>query len=147
MDTNEVHLIRFLEGWYRIDIHSKMYAKSKGLSYTALSVLNCIHKSRGTILTQKAICDRTNYPKQTVNSIIINFQKDNILTLCDSPDDGRTKQILLTEDGKKYCDAIFADIYRAEKAAMDRLSPKEREDLGKLIQLYASVYEEELHIL
>ena len=67
------------------------YARSVGISYTTLFVLNLI--SQHEVCTQKIICERTMLPKQTVNNVIKKLTEQGYLQLEEIPDNSKSKRI------------------------------------------------------
>lgn len=60
------------------------YAKSVGLSYTSLSVLEAIYAQPDC--TQKQLCQTCFLPKQTVNAVVTSFYKKGWVRLEEVPD-------------------------------------------------------------
>ena len=109
------------------------YAKSVGLTYMSLTVLEIISYSE-TPPTQKEICEQSHYNKQIVNSIIKSFADKGYLAFREVESDRRNKQVLLTESGKAYADEILASLWEIEQEAVTILSDKEREKLLDMLE-------------
>ena len=104
------------------------YAKSVGLTYMSLTVLQIICYNE-TPPTQKEICEQSHYNKQIVNSIIKGFTDKDYLEFREVESDRRNKQVLLTESGKKYADEILTPLWEIEQKSVTVLSDKERDNL------------------
>lgn len=131
---------RFMELMQRIDRLYEEYARAKGMTYMSMSVLETIYEHPDGC-TQKQICEETHYPKQSVNLIVKSFLLDGYVELCEIPADRRNKQIALTEAGRAYADEKVGRLWRIDQDATDCLSAPEREELLRLIGVYAESYE------
>lgn len=110
------------------------YARSVGISYTTLFVLNLI--SQYEVCTQKVICERSMLPKQTVNNVIKKLSEQGYLELEEIPDNSKSKRILFTEKGKEYAEPMIQHIYNAENTAMEQLSDSQQDELLYIMELY-----------
>ena len=109
------------------------YAKSVGLTYMSMVVLEIIYHSE-LPLTQREVCEQSHYNKQVVNSIIKNFYEKGYVSLQEVPNDRRNKHIFFTESGKKYADAILLDLWEIEKKALSVLSEEERSSMLEMLR-------------
>ena len=109
------------------------YAKSVGLTYMSLTVLQIISYAE-TPCTQKEICEQSHYNKQIVNSIIRGFTDKGYLAFREVESDRRNKHVLLTEKGKAYATEILAPLCGIEQKAITVLSKKERESLLDMLE-------------
>lgn len=132
----ENSVARFTEKWQSLGWVYEEYAKSRGLTYMSFIVLEIIytHPDR---CTQKLICERTLYTKQSVNSIIKTFWKQGYVVLKEDETDRRNKKIILTDEGKKHADEIIGEYLSVEKEAMERLSSDQWEQLVGMVQIFA----------
>ena len=96
------------------------YAKSVGLSYTSLSVLEAIYAQPDC--TQKQLCQTCFLPKQTVNAVVTSFYKKGWVRLEEVPTDRRNKTIHFTEQGFAEAQRILARVQESGRAAMAALS-------------------------
>ena len=115
------------------------YAKSIGLTYMSLTVLEIISYNE-TPPTQKEICEQSHYNKQIVNSIIKGFTDKGYLEFREVESDRRNKQVLLTDSGKAYADEILNPLWEIEQKAVTVLSDKEREKLLDMLERCYSGY-------
>ena len=115
------------------------YAKSVGLTYMSLTVLEIISYNE-TPLTQKEICEQSHYNKQIVNSIIKGFTDKGYLEFREVESDRRNKQVLLTDSGKAYADDILNPLWEIEQKAVTVLSDKEREKLLDMLERCFDAY-------
>lgn len=108
------------------------YAKSIGLTYMSLTVLQIIYHSHKTC-TQKNICEDSHYNKQIVNSIIKAFYDKGYIELKEMPEDRRNKNVTLTSSGRKYADDILLPLSEIEEKALSVISDNEKEQLVSLL--------------
>ena len=116
------------------------YAKSVGLTYMSLTVLEIISYSE-TPPTQKEICEQSHYNKQIVNSIIKGFTDKGYLEFREVESDRRNKQVLLTDSGKAYANEILNQLWEIEQKAVTVLSDKEREKLLDMLERCFDAYQ------
>lgn len=114
------------------------YARSVGISYTTLFVLNLI--SQYEVCTQKVICERSMLPKQTVNNVIKKLSEQGYLELGEMPNNSKSKRILFTEKGKKYVEPMIQHIHNAENTAMEQLSDSQQDELLYIMELYEQAF-------
>lgn len=112
------------------------YAKSTGLSYTSLSILNAIYNNPGH--TQKELAESCFLPKQTVNAVITSFLKNGWVKLEEMPEDRRNKTVNLTETGMEHAAKIIVKVRECEDKAMSGLTEEQREALLELTRMYIS---------
>lgn len=112
------------------------YAKSVGLSFTSLSILNAIYETDQC--TQKKLCQVCFLPKQTVNAVVTSFYKKGWVRLEEVPQDRRNKTIHFTELGLTEAERIIQRIRDSELTAMERLSAEERRTLLRAVERYVT---------
>lgn len=110
----------FMRKLQEIDDLYEQYAKSMGLTSVSLYILEIIY-TENCICTQKQICEKTHYPKQTVNVVIKNFWEQGYVELKEIPSDRRNKSIALTAKGKEYAKVCIERIYSIEEKAFGKL--------------------------
>ena len=120
------------------------YAKSVGLTYMSLTVLQIVCNAEEP-LTQKEICEICYYNKQVVNAITKTFYEQRYICFRELPNDRRNKHVLLTENGRQYADAVLDPLHEIEKKALIVLTDGEREQLlgmlGRCYEGYRSAYQ------
>ena len=125
---------KLIEQFQNMDNAYEAYAKSKGLTYLSLMVLDEIY-ALGDGCTQKQISEDTHYPKQSINLVVKAFLEDREL-----PENRKNKGITLTEKGRQLCDDVIVPLLRQEEAAMLEMGEKESADLLRLVELYGNAY-------
>lgn len=135
------------EKWNRIDALYSEFAKSLNLSSNGMDILYFIYKRQikeDVLCTQKDICMKYDFPKQTVNTIIAGFVKDGMVVFGEAPEDHRQKTLLLTEKGRGFCADIFHKLEQAEMRAFAKIPKGERTIMLSLMDKYAKELEQEL---
>ena len=130
---------KLIEQFQNMDNAYEAYAKSKGLNYLSLMVLDEIY-ALGSGCTQKQISEDTHYPKQSINLVVKAFLEDSIVELRELPENRKNKGITLTEKGRRLCDEVIVPLLRQEEAAMHEMGEKESAELLRLVELYGNAY-------
>lgn len=117
------------------------YAKSVGLSYMSLTVLEIIYYAPNPI-TQKEICAESHYIKQMVNTIVKNFHEAGYVEFAEVVEDRRNKYVQFTEIGRKYAEEIIKPLEKMEERAITVLSDEEREQMLEMLECCYSGYQE-----
>ena len=130
---------KLIEQFQNMDNAYEAYAKSKGLSYLSLMVLDEIY-ALGDGCTQKQISEDTHYPKQSINLVVKAFLEDGIVELRELPENRKNKGITLTDKGRQLCNEVIVPLLRQEEAAMHEMGEKDSAELLRLVELYGSAY-------
>ena len=93
------------------------WSKKHGISYHELLVLYMI-RDQG-FCTQKQICDSYLLPRQTMNHVILDLRKRELLELSPEHCTGREKAFVLSERGKAYAAPLLDSLDRIEMQAME----------------------------
>lgn len=109
------------------------YAKSVGLTYMSLTVLEIIYYAPNPI-TQKEICEESHYIKQMVNTIVKNFYENGYIEFKEVESDRRNKNVLFTSNGKEYADKIVKPLMEREEKAIAVLSNEERNEMINMME-------------
>ena len=130
---------KLIEQFQNMDNAYEAYAKSRGLTYLSLMVLDEIYDF-GDGCTQKQISEDTHYPKQSINLVVKTFLEDGIVELRELPKNRKNKGITLTDKGRQLCDDIIVPLLRQEETAMLEMGEKESSELLRLVELYGNAY-------
>lgn len=138
------HEKRFCEIMQKIDRLYEEFAKSKGLTYMSMTVLEtiCVHPDD---CTQKLISEATHYPKQSVNLIVKSFLDSGYVTLTELPEDRRNKRVALTERGHAFAEETVGELWAIDKTASGQITPRQGEELLRLLTIYTDAYEAGIH--
>lgn len=126
------NLKRFYLSWQKLNYAYEEYAKQHGLTYISLFILQLIEDG----VTQKEICDILYFPKQTVNKVILSFEKKELIKLAENSQDKRSRIILLTEKGREFQNQVIPTINQAEFTAFASLSADEQSIMTELWEIY-----------
>lgn len=120
----------------------RIWAKKCGVNYNALLVLYTLNDYR--VCTQKQICQWWALPKQTVHSILLDFERDGYLTITTNADNKRERLISFTEKGEAFSQEILSKLHRMEENAMERLGAERRRQLIECNMEYYRLLREEM---
>lgn len=126
---------RFTEKCQSMERMYEEYAKSKGLTYMSMMILEIIYR-HPDCCTQKLICEESKYSKQSVNAIIKTFWEQGYVDLKEERTDRRNKRILFTDAGRKYADGIIGRYLAVESEAMSHLTDKQWAQLIGMIDTF-----------
>lgn len=129
------NLKRFYLAWQRLNHVYEEFAKKQDLTYISMFILQLIDD--GT--TQKELCDTLFFPKQTVNKVILSFEKKGYITLAPNPRDNRSRSIMLTKKGRDFQNSVIPLIERAELETFASLSEQEQQTMTDLWEKYTSL--------
>ena len=130
---------KFREALHGIDNLYNTYAKSVGLNFEAILILELLYDSE-VKYTQKGICEKLGLPKQLVNSIIkVLWEKDYVELI--EAKDRRIKEIFLVEKGKEYAEVILKPLHNLEYKVWESFSSKEITNFAETIEKYRASFE------
>lgn len=129
------NLKRFYFAWQRLNHVYEEFAKKQDLTYISMFILQLIDD--GT--TQKELCDTLFFPKQTVNKVILSFEKKGYITLAPNPCDKRSRAIMMTKKGRDFQNAVIPIIERAELETFASLSEQEQQIMTDLWEKYTDM--------
>lgn len=136
MDNTAGYIQEYCSCLHEWDAAYEDYAKSVGLSYTSLCILNAIYETDGC--TQKQLCSLCFLPKQTVNAAVTGFYDKGWLRMQELPEDRRNKALHLTELGRSEVGLILQNLQECDRIAMGSLTESEQEQLLSLTRRYMS---------
>lgn len=136
---------RFFAELHRIDVAYADYARRVGLSDNAMTVLDYLRDHDGA--TQRAICDYTMLPRQTINNIVASFAERGLVELGESDRDRRAKTVRFTEAGRRYCNELIAPSRLAEYRAMSELDGRLRDALLKGMEIYGREFRRQIRVV
>lgn len=127
MEQNDIHedIREYYRLWREIDMVYSRLARKLGISYYSLLTLHALWEYREHC-SQKLICERWVLPKQTVNSILKEFEHQGYITFREMAEDRRNKQILLTDRGDRFARRIIGALFAVEENVMRRFSDERR---------------------
>lgn len=140
-ETFENQMERFYQLWYDIRQQYSNWAKEQGTTYNVITTIRTILKEQGHC-TQKLISQRQRLPKQTVNTILKDFEEKGFVTFSESTEDKRNKLITLTESGLTYAKETSAALYQKDYEVAEEMGLDRMESLIENLTLYAKLYRE-----
>ena len=143
MDTIQDKL---MQQFQNMDNAYEAYARSKGMTYLGLMVLEEIYEL-GSGCTQKQISDDTHYPKQSINLVVKEFLKNGVVELKELSENRKNKGITLTKKGQLLCKDIVVPLLRREEQTMTAIGDAESRELIRLLELYGKNYCEQIEQL
>jgi len=138
-DFQKVTPATLKEIWHKMDSLYVFYAKSVGLNFTTILVLQLLYDS-ADVYTQKEVCEKLSLPKQLVNSIIKSFWEQGYVELKEAKD-RRNKKIIVTGKGMEYAAKVLKPLKDAESIIWDSLSAEELNTLAKIMEKQLKAYE------
>lgn len=116
------------------------WSKKHNISYNEMLVLYTIRENG--YCTQKQICDNYLLPRQTINHVITNMRKEEILIYNKEKSLGREKAFSLTEKGETYAKEFLLSLNTIETQAVEKMGMEKFLTMTKLIQEYSGILEE-----
>lgn len=133
--SNDMHRFTYLVGETDSTYHE--LARKVGMSDSAMSILYTLCDMGGECSLQ-TICSYSGLAKQTVNSAIRKLEADGAIVLLQ--ENGKNKNVKLTESGKTLTDNTVAKIMKIENDIMASWTKEE-------VEQYLSLTERYLHML
>ena len=94
-------------------------------------------------LTQQDLIEKMMFPKQTINSAIMNLVKSGHVELRIVPGTRNRKTIILTEAGTKLANDTVKRMYEAELRAVESMGEQKMEQFSKLYSEFFSSLQSE----
>ena len=132
---------RYYKLWYDVTQLYVKWAKQHGTTYNSVVVMRTILENKDAC-TPKMICDRRGLPKQTVSTILRDFEKKGYIVLVGSETDGRSKMISLTPSGAAYGTAISDALYQQDVQVANIMGIDKFKELNEILAVYIKLYRE-----
>jgi DNA-binding MarR family transcriptional regulator len=120
-------------------------ALDNGLSDNTFWILYILASSEEPII-QADLCSNWFFSKQTVNSSVTSMVKKGWVTLESAPGTRNKKNIVLTDDGRKFCTAAIGSTIEMECSAFSKFSEKDREAFISLFRRWMVYMQEEYEL-
>lgn len=142
MESNASKLVqRYYHVWREMNKIYADWAKKHDISYNAMLVLYSLWNGE-IYCTQKMICEQWMLPKQTVNSILKDFEKKGLVYLDSSIYDQRKRGIRLTDAGIEYAKPIIPTLQKLETTVMEKLGDEKANAIITNTSLYIEYFKE-----
>lgn len=142
------NIISFLEQinkyysvWQEFNYVYEDWAKAHGVSVNSLLVLSAIHGGMEDC-TQKKISQRWRIPKQTVNSVLKDFERKGFVEMIPKKEDERNKLIRFTVKGKEYADAIISKLRKVELFVSEEMGIERIRQLNENMTMFVALFNE-----
>lgn len=131
-------MLKELTGIYRGAISCSGISENEFWIWYALIIM-------GGEYSQQDICDMWSMSKQTINTIISNMVRRELVVLEVIPHTRNRKVIRLTEAGRKYGENIVMPIFEAEQRAIERLPLRDQLACTAAFRKYICFLKEEIY--
>lgn len=136
-----IQLQRYYALWKECTAMYEEWSKDQGLSSNRVFALYSFYESNGRC-TQKMISEKWNIPKQTVNTILKDFQKKGYINMVSDDSDKRNKLICLTESGMEYTKDIIEKRQSKEIYVIEKMGLENIESLNDNTELFIRLFKE-----
>ena len=136
----ELHRLYSL--WRENNAIYEEWAKKHGLSYNELLFLYSLHEDDDEC-TQRDISQRWFIPKQTINTILKDFERKGYARLSSSADDKRNKLIKLTPEGMEYAKGIIEELRTKELHVMQEMGTIRIREMNDSQELFIRLFKEQ----
>ncbi|HIZ56373.1 MAG TPA: MarR family transcriptional regulator [Firmicutes bacterium] len=132
-------LHRYYALWRESNAMYEEWAKTQGLSLNSILILYAFY-DHGDCCTQKMISQKWTIPKQTVNTILKDFETKGYIELLPMHADKRNKIIHLTPKGKYFCDSIITQLHHMELYVMEKMGIERMTSLNDNLALFIDLF-------
>ena len=124
-----IQLQRYYALWKECTAMYEEWSKDQGLSSNGIFALY-------------SFSEEWNIPKQTVNTILKDFQKKGYINMVSDDSDKRNKLICLTESGMEYTKDIIEKLHSKEIYAIEKMGLENIESLNDNTELFIRLFKE-----
>ena len=136
-------LIAFRKATMELDNIYSRFPKSCGLAEAEYWSLLLIYEGAAT---QSEISSQLFMSRQTLNSAFKLLRKKGLVRLEPYEENQRSKQALLTEEGKRFVEENVLQMHRIEEKAWQKLDSDDAKMLTELTKKYGDLIKEELKL-
>lgn len=126
--------------WREANAVYEEWAKVQGMSLNSVWALYSLHDEAECTAT--SISKRWMIPKQTVHTLLKDFEKRGYTELAPIPTDKRNKRLCLTSAGKAVADAIVEKLHSVELYAMERMGLEQMKALNDNLAVFLKLFQE-----
>lgn len=134
-------LDRFYNLWRESTAIYEDWAKQQGLSNNAVMVMDSIYSDRENC-TPSSISHKWFIPKQTVNTILRDFEKKEYITLLPHPKDKRNKIIQLTKKGEEVMSNIVLKLKKLEFYTLSQMGKEKVDSMNDRLEEFVRLFRE-----
>ena len=117
------------------------WAKAHGMSYNTIMTMYALDQARGC--TQKQIAEEWLIPKQTVNTIVKELERQGYVQF-EAGRDLKEKLVRFTEAGQAYAEGYLRELYQIEERAMESLGEELRQAMVEGTQAFTDAFAREV---
>lgn len=140
-ENMQVQLERYYALWKDCTAAYEEWSKAQGLSSNGVLVLYSFCSGE-EYCTQKSISSKWCIPKQTVNTILKEFQKKGYVEMASMEEDKRSKLLRLTDAGKAYAETIIGRLRKKEVCVMEKMGLENMLALNNGIESFTKLFRE-----
>ena len=118
------------------------WAKRCGMSYNTMMTLYALHLEPG--ITQKAITQGWLLPKQTVNTVVKELQRQGYMRL-EAGKDQKEKRIFFTDSGLAYAQERLGPLFEVEDRALEAIGSQAAQAVVTGQLAFTAAFEREVH--
>lgn len=142
-DRKMEELDRYYMLWREISYLYEDWSKAHGLSFNEVMVLYSIYEDTVNC-TQKMISQKWLIPKQSVNTILKDFERKRLVEFVPLQSDKRNKLIKPTSAGMEYADRIITELRRLELFIIEQMGVENITQLNDSMALFAELFKKGL---
>lgn len=142
MESNAVFLEQvnqYYTVWQEYNSVYEEWAKAHGLSVNSLLVLSALHDGMEEC-TQKKISQKWRIPKQTINVVLKDMERRELVEMFPMQEDRRNKLIRFTESGKEYADTIISKLRKVELFVVEGMKIERMKELNEDTALFVKLF-------
>ena len=134
-------LDRFYNLWRESTAIYEDWAKQQGLSNNAVMVMDSIYSNKENC-TPSSISHKWFIPKQTVNTILRDFEKKEYITLLQHPKDKRNKIIQPTKKGEEIMGNIVSKLKKLEFYTLSQMGKEKVDSMNDVLEEFLRLFRE-----
>lgn len=134
-------LDRFYNLWRESTAIYEDWAKQQGLSNNAVMVMDSIYSNKENC-TPSSISHKWFIPKQTVNTILRDFEKKEYITLLQHPKDKRNKIIQPTKKGEEIMGNIVSKLKKLEFYTLSQMGKEKVDSMNDVLEESVRLFRE-----
>jgi len=114
------------------------------ISEMTFYIMYCLYEEGARSISQSDLCERLLCSKQTVNSAIAVIKKNGWIELNTVPNAKNRKNIILTNEGKIFCDEIISETIDLEEKTYAHFSEEEMSTFIDIFKRLNNYFSEEI---
>ena len=118
------------------------WAKRHGMNYNTMMILYAL--DRAGAQTQKEIAEGWMIPKQTVNTVVKDLERQGYLRF-ENGRNQKEKSICFTPAGKLFVEGHMRELYEIEERTMTAMGPALCDALVSGNRAFTEIFEQEVH--